>query len=157
MYEFVGLRAEDEIAEQARMAAEKENESNVDDLELQDGELLVDDHISSEDYVFYDRENPPIKVGTIYPSMDEFRAAVRQHGIMGQFELGTQKSCKDLFRGYCKAKGCPWSIVARLMRDKQQVRVLTLFQRQHANLIYYLLLFVLQVCFNFSRLLTCLF
>ena len=34
MYEFVGLRAEDERAEQARMAAEKENESNVDDLEL---------------------------------------------------------------------------------------------------------------------------
>ena len=65
----------------------------------------MDDHIPSEDYVFYDRENPPMKVGTIYPSMDEFRAALRQHGIMGQFELGTQKSCKDLFRGlsmvYC--------------------------------------------------------
>ena len=72
MYEFVGLRSEDEIAEQARMAAEKENESNVDDLELQDGELLVDDHIPGEDSVFYDRENPPMKVGIKYPSMDEF-------------------------------------------------------------------------------------
>ena len=126
MYEFVGLRAEDERVEQARMAAEKENESNVDDLELQDRELLVDDHILGKDSVFYDRENPPMKVGIKYPSIDEFRAAVRQHGIMGQFELGTQKSCKDLFRGYCKAEGCPWSIVARLMPDKIQVRVLTL-------------------------------
>ncbi|CAD6250351.1 unnamed protein product [Miscanthus lutarioriparius] len=34
MYEFVGLRAEDERVEQARMAVEKENESNVDDLNL---------------------------------------------------------------------------------------------------------------------------
>ena len=34
MYEFVGLRVEDERAEQARMAAEKENESSVDDVEL---------------------------------------------------------------------------------------------------------------------------
>ena len=70
MYEFVGLRSEDERVEQARMAAEKENESNVDDLNLQDGELLVDD--PGEDSMFYDRENPPMKVGTIYPSMDEF-------------------------------------------------------------------------------------
>ena len=34
MYEFVGLRVDDERAEQARMAAEKETESNVDDLGL---------------------------------------------------------------------------------------------------------------------------
>ena len=38
MYEFVSLRAEDERAEQARMVAEKENETNVDDVELQDGD-----------------------------------------------------------------------------------------------------------------------
>ncbi|CAD6245871.1 unnamed protein product [Miscanthus lutarioriparius] len=41
MYEFVGLRAEDERAEQARMAAE----INLDDVDLQDAELLVDDRI----------------------------------------------------------------------------------------------------------------
>jgi len=74
MYEFVGLRAEDERAEQARMTAEKENETNLDDVELQHAELLIDDHIPGEDSVFYDKENPPMKVGTIYASMDEFRA-----------------------------------------------------------------------------------
>jgi len=119
--------------------------------------LLVDDRIPGEDSVLYDREDPSIKAGTIYASMNEFGAAVKQHAINGKFQLGTEKSCKDLFRGYCKAEGCPWSIVARLMRDKQQVRVQTLFHRQHANLIYYLLLFVQHVYFNFSRLLTCLF
>ena len=88
--------------------------------------MLVDDRIPGEDSVLYDREDPPMNAGTIYASMNEFRAVVRQHAIKGQFELATEKSCKDLFRGYCKAEGCPWSIVARLMPDKIQVRVLTL-------------------------------
>jgi hypothetical protein len=86
---------------------------------------LVDDHVPGEDSVLYDKENPPMQVGTIYASMNEFRAAVRQHAIKGQFQLATEKSCKDLFRGHYKAEGCQWSIVARLIRDNQQVRVLT--------------------------------
>lgn len=89
--------------------------------------LPLMDEDAMYDFVFYDREDPPMKEGTIYTSMDEFRSVVRQHGIKEQFELGTEKSYKKLFRGYCKAKGYPWSIIARLMRDQQQVRVLTPF------------------------------
>ena len=106
MYEFVGLRAEDERVEQARMATAKEDETNLDDVELQDAELMVDDRIPGEDSVLYDREDPPMNAGTIYGSMNEFRAVVWQHAIKGQFELATEKSCKDLFRGHCKAEGC---------------------------------------------------
>ena len=76
-------------------------------MELQDAELMVDDRIPGEDSVFHDREDPPMKVGTIYASMDEFMATVRQHAIKGQFELATDKSCKELFRGHYKAEGCP--------------------------------------------------
>ena len=47
MYEFVGLRAKDERAEQARMAGK----INLDDVDLQDAELLVDDRIPGEDSV----------------------------------------------------------------------------------------------------------
>ena len=89
--------------------------------------MLVDDHILGKDSVFYDRENPPMKVGTIYASMDEFWTAVRQHAIKEQFQLATKKSYKEMFRGVCNVEGCPWTIVASLMRDQQQVRVLTLF------------------------------
>ena len=64
-----------------------------------------------------------LDVGTVYPCMKEFRAAVRQHAIKEQFELGTEKSCKKLFRGYCKANGCKWEIVGMLMKDEKQVRV----------------------------------
>jgi hypothetical protein len=69
------------------------------------------------------QNDPPLEVGTIYPSMKEFRAAVKHHAIKAQFEIGTEKSCRTRFRGYCKAKGCPWSIVGRLMADEKQVRV----------------------------------
>ena len=125
MYEFVGLRADDERAKQARMVVEKENATNLDDVGLQGAELLVDDHVPGEDSILYDRENPPMQVGTIYASMNEFRATVQQHAIKEQFQFAIEKSCKDLFRGHCKAEGCQWSIVARLMRDQQQVRVIT--------------------------------
>jgi hypothetical protein len=121
MYEFVGLRAEDERAKQARVTAEKENEANLDDVDLQDAELLVDDHVPGEDSVLYNTENPPIKVGTIYASMNEFSAAVQHHAIKEQFQLATEKSCKDLFRGHCKAESCPWSIVAMLNMYSYQI------------------------------------
>lgn len=124
IYEFLGLRAEDERVEQARaVAAEKGKQTALEPVD----ELVVDDHVPGENSVLYDRENPPMKEGTIYASMSEFRAALKHHAIVEKFEIGTEKSCKSVFRGYCKADDCPWSIVARLMHDKQQVRVLTLF------------------------------
>ena len=52
MYEFVGLRAEDKRAKQARMVAQKVAEINLDDVELQDADLLVHDHVHGEDSVF---------------------------------------------------------------------------------------------------------
>jgi hypothetical protein len=119
MFEILGLRAEDErAADEARLAAEKEK-----DMDLEGAELPVDDLVPGEETIIYDREDPPMKVGTIYACMNEFRAAARQHAIKNQFEMGIEKSCRSLFRAYCKAKGCEWSIVARTMSDKKQTRV----------------------------------
>lgn len=49
----------------------------------------------------------------------DFRLAVRQHAIVHEFELGTKKSDKGRFRGFCKAKGCPWIIRARTEADNR--------------------------------------
>ncbi|KAL1559436.1 hypothetical protein AAHA92_09780 [Salvia divinorum] len=68
-------------------------------------------------------DDPPMNVGTIYANMNDFRRAVKQHAIKTQFELGMEKFNPDLFRGYCKAASCPWSIVARLMKDEKQVKI----------------------------------
>jgi len=123
MYEFLGLRAEDERVEKERAAAEEEAAEEIGAMDLDGAELPFDDHIPGEVAAFYDREDPPMDAGTVYPSMEEVRAAVRQRAIKGQFELGTEKSCQTLFRGYCKANGCKWAIVAQKMSGTKQVRV----------------------------------
>lgn len=96
MYEFVGLREEDERAEKARIAAEKERENDasagVDDLDGAD--LAVHDLIPGEDAVDYDRENPPMKVGSTYATMSEFRGAVRQHAIKEKVKEGGKEEAE---------------------------------------------------------------
>jgi hypothetical protein len=63
--------------------------------------LLVGDSIYSEESVFYDMEYHQIlESSMLIASVDKFRAAVRQHAMKGQFELGTEKSYKHRFRGY---------------------------------------------------------
>jgi len=75
--------------------------------EMEETTIPVDGKASSEPLIDSDRDNPDMDVGAIYPSMPEFRLAVRQHAIVGEFELHTEKSDKKRFRGCCNAKGCP--------------------------------------------------
>ncbi|XP_052155403.1 uncharacterized protein LOC127773379 [Oryza glaberrima] len=67
-------------------------------------------------------DDPDMSVGTFYPSMDEFRMAVKQYAIVHEFELETEKSDKERFRGKCHAIGCPWIIRAKTQPNKS-VRV----------------------------------
>ena len=84
--------------------------------------IPVDDNKAIEPLFFYDRDNPDMSVDTLYPSMPQFRLAVKQHAIVKEFELGTEKSDPERFRGFCKSKGCKWIIRARTQRDNS-VRV----------------------------------
>jgi hypothetical protein len=90
--------------------------------EMDAAALPVDDNEATEPLFFYDRDNPDMSIGTLYPSMLEFRLAVKQHAIVKEFELGTEKSDLSRFRGFCKSKGCKWIIRARTLRDNS-VRV----------------------------------
>ncbi|KAG6400644.1 hypothetical protein SASPL_137485 [Salvia splendens] len=106
MFAFVGL------------TLEKSSDATVDGMnygpivdEVMD--IPVDDRIPNEENVFYDMDDPLMDVGIIYTNMNDFRKAVKQHAIKTQFELGTEKFNPNLFRGFCKAESCPWSIVAR--------------------------------------------
>jgi hypothetical protein len=40
-------------------------------MDLEGAELPVDDLIPGEESAFYDREDPPMIVGTVYPCMKE--------------------------------------------------------------------------------------
>ena len=45
-----------------------------------------------------------MSVGTLYPSMPQFRLAVKQHAIVKEFELGTEKSDPERFRDFANQK-----------------------------------------------------
>ena len=47
-----------------------------------------------------------MSVGVSYPSMDDFRLAMRQHAIAKEFELHTTHSDTSRFRGNCASLGC---------------------------------------------------
>jgi hypothetical protein len=82
---------------------ESEDEHEVEEEE----EMHELDHAP---HVEYDKEDPPITVGSTYPNMDEFRLALSQHAIKREFEYNTEKSTQHRFRGYCKRRDeddCP--------------------------------------------------
>ena len=105
---------------------------------MEEAAIPVDDGDPTETVYDWDRDNPDMSVGTHYPCMYDFRLAVRHHAIVNEFELGTEKSDKERFRGFCKSVGCPWKIRARTQHDKS-VRV-------HFFTNYYSLCHVLLFC-----------
>lgn len=129
IYEAMGFKAADDRAEQE---SSKEVPIPVIPIELQldmmDAAVEVDDRANAELVMDWDRDNPDMSVGTFFPCMYDFRQAVRQHAMMNEFEVGTEKSDKVRFRGYCKAAGCPWIIRARTQADNSvRVHILTTF------------------------------
>jgi len=74
--------------------------------------------------IVYDKENPRIKVNEYFPTMEDFRMALRQYGINKGFQVHKVKTDKTRYRAECKATGCPWRIVARKLRGLPAVVVL---------------------------------
>jgi hypothetical protein len=95
MYELIGLRAEDEAAEKAGEAF-KMQECDVNrsysENETIDAAIPVDDEILDERVMLHDPDKPCMDIGTMYPSMRDFRLAVRQFVINEEFELEIYKT-----------------------------------------------------------------
>ena len=65
------------------------------------------DHTPNVDY---DKNNPPMAVGTMYPNMKEFKVALSQHAIKHEFEFNIEKSAPSRYRVYCSRRdkdNCP--------------------------------------------------
>jgi len=110
----MGFKAADErVEEAARQAVHIPTMT----AEMQSDMAEADDNVEEEPLFDWDRDNPDMSVGTCYPSMQDFRLAVKQHAIVNEFELATAHSDKQRFRGNCGSLGCPWIIRARTQRD----------------------------------------
>jgi hypothetical protein len=118
VYEAMSFKATDETAKEAAresvpiptMTAEMQED-------MAEASVLVDDHADFEPMFDWDRDNPDMSVGVSYPSMYDFRLAIRQHAIVKESELATAHSDKDRFRGHCVSLGCPWIIRAKTQHD----------------------------------------
>lgn len=124
---------------QMAVCSDKENDKNYvpeddsddeseDDLydEVEDDEDLLGHETTHCPNVDYDKEDPPMTVGSTYPNMAEFRLALCMHAIKQEFEFKTEKSAPHRFRAYCSRKvvdKCPWKIYASTTQDQCTVMV----------------------------------
>ncbi|WVZ52071.1 hypothetical protein U9M48_003164 [Paspalum notatum var. saurae] len=74
-----------------------ESESDVEDGE--NSELEDEPEIDT-----YDKEDPPMSVGSTYRNMEEFKLALAQHAVKNKFEYMIEKSEPSRFRAYCARK-----------------------------------------------------
>ena len=58
---------------------------------------IVPPHIPE---VVYDKDDPPMTVGSIYHNIDAFKLALSSHAIKHEFEYNTEKSEPGRFRAY---------------------------------------------------------
>jgi hypothetical protein len=131
MYAFLGLGDEDEEMnrthpEPSNFASHFTSESNSFDPSDADAAMPVDDENAEMVNILHDVDHPDLKLGTLYPSMKEFRLAVRQYAINEEFEFGITKSDRNRYRVYCKGNDCtcPWKLNGSTRPDSS-IMVLT--------------------------------
>lgn len=137
MFAFLGLRDEDERPEATSLNdtsvdATSAHVTNIDaadntsyeDVDVEGAAIPVDDHVSEEENIDYDMDNPNMEEGSTFPSMEVFRVAVKQYAITREFDIRTIRSEPGRFEGACKAEGCNWKIKAKKVQHEGAIMVL---------------------------------
>jgi hypothetical protein len=118
MYSQLGLIEEDEAEENRRDEALRGGTTNFDESDHVDSgdqntDQRCEDYLPDEKRAKYDKINPSMQPGNLFPNMKEFRIAMRQYAIKHEFELGIDVTSTNRYVGYCKGGDCPWRIYAR--------------------------------------------
>src|SRR3954451_2194752 len=100
----------------------------IDPLLIENAAIDVDDAHPDELVNVYDKENPVIEVGRLFPSMHEFRMCFRTYEVKHGIETKTMWTDKRKFYASCidfdgGAKPCQWYISARRQPDGRTIRV----------------------------------
>lgn len=91
VFEAMDFKAANERAEEAARAASIPIIPPELQEDMNEACINVNDNEPSQPVLDWDTDNLDMRVGTVYPSMDDFRLAVRHHAIVDEFELGTKK------------------------------------------------------------------
>jgi hypothetical protein len=131
LYLFVGLKGEDKREkheERRTCGVSPSNGANV--CDDSSAAISIFQHLSGE-RVMFDRNNPVMEPGSLYPNMKEIRLAMRQYAIDKEFELGVEATGRIRYRGYCRRGDCPWSINARMEHKGSDVVVVSVLNDVH--------------------------
>jgi hypothetical protein len=113
LYGLLGLSREDE--EERNRREEGCPNVDVDSTSADNGaDRGIEDYLPDERRIVYDKDDPVIELGSTFPSMKEFRLALRQYAINREFELGNEKTDSTRHRAFCRGDNCPWRLNARL-------------------------------------------
>jgi hypothetical protein len=108
--------------------------------EVTDNEMIEDGMQKDPNrgpHVEYDKENPLMTVGSMYPNMAEFKLALSQHAIKNEFEYNTERRGPKRLRAYWSRKedNCPWRIHASTTADRITVMVIIYCLNLHISLL----------------------
>jgi hypothetical protein len=106
-------------------ASSVSDDDNDPEMDPDEADEMVKDH--EPDYmapVDYDKNNPPMCVGSMYADMFKFKMALATHVAIKENRYFIQKSDTGRYRVYClwRNDGCPWRIHASTMRDGKTFR-----------------------------------
>jgi len=110
----------------AALSDSSDSDSESDEEYQEEDGLVGQDPLPPIPVVVYDKEDPSMSVGSIYPNMREFRIALSQHAIKHEFEFNIEKSDPGRVRAYCSRKkdeGCRWRLHASTMKDNVTIKV----------------------------------
>jgi hypothetical protein len=118
VYSQLGLIEEDGAEGNKRDEALRGGTTNSDESDhIDSGDQNTDqpceDYVPDEKRVKYDRINPSMLPGSLFPNMKEFRIAMRQYAIKHEFKLGIDVTSTTRYVDYCKGGDCPCRIYAR--------------------------------------------
>ncbi|KAE8768818.1 ADP-ribosylation factor-related protein 1 [Hordeum vulgare] len=133
MAKLFGIPVDDRDEEERDEANTSDNDdrelSDVDEQLMKDDADDVDDAHDEELVHVYDKENPVIRVGKLWPNMDEFRLSFKTYAVRHQFDAKTVWTDRKKFYAKCRGfdgsgrRSCKWYISARLQPDGSSVRV----------------------------------
>ncbi|KAE8812563.1 hypothetical protein D1007_10491 [Hordeum vulgare] len=124
MAKLFGIPVDDRDEEERDEANTSDNDdrelSDVDEQLMEDAADDVDDAHDEELVHVYDKENPIIRVGKLWPNMDEFRLSFKTYAVRHQFDAKTVWTDRKKFYAKCRGfdgsgrRACKWYISARL-------------------------------------------
>ncbi|KAM0832167.1 hypothetical protein ACQ4PT_065063 [Festuca glaucescens] len=103
--------------------ASSDDEEDQEDIDMGG---FIDEEIEedSDRTIFeYDKNNPSIKEGTVFPSVIDCRNALATFAIVKEFVYIIEKSDPTRLRAHCSFEGCRWRIHASFMKNSKLFQI----------------------------------